>query len=169
MHCSSCGLGHTWPANTMWRKLLYSEFETCFGPSTQGAETKTHLKSRFSAILKKRGAMLKFGIGWPFTGHTFRNIEYILENEFDWPMLSSMTAYYNSTDAFPDINGPVDSVYMKMKARNLCTHRDFQNLGVNGARAGAMNSTIQVSVCVFVRACVCVCACARAHICSASV
>ena len=29
---------------------------------TQGAETKTHLKSRFSAILKKRGAMFKFGI-----------------------------------------------------------------------------------------------------------
>ena len=22
------------PANTMWRKLLYSGFETCFGPST---------------------------------------------------------------------------------------------------------------------------------------
>ena len=35
------------PANTMWRKLLYSGFETCFGPSTQGAGTKTHLKSRF--------------------------------------------------------------------------------------------------------------------------
>ena len=44
-------------ANTMWRKLLYSGFETCFGPSTQGAETKTHLKSRFCAILKKRGVM----------------------------------------------------------------------------------------------------------------
>ena len=42
-------------ANTMWRKLLYSGFERCFGPSTQGAGTKTHLKSRFCAILKKRG------------------------------------------------------------------------------------------------------------------
>ena len=48
----------TFPANTMWRKLLYSGFETCFGPSTQGAETKTHLKSRFCAILKK-GALCK--------------------------------------------------------------------------------------------------------------
>ena len=47
------------PANTMWRKLLYSGFETCFGPSTQGAGTKTHLKSRFSAILKKRGRDVK--------------------------------------------------------------------------------------------------------------
>ena len=46
-------------ANTMWRKLLYSGFETCFGPSTQGAGTKTHLKSRFclQAILKKRGVV----------------------------------------------------------------------------------------------------------------
>ena len=37
----------------MWRKFLYSGFETCFGPSTQGARTKTHLKSKFCAILTK--------------------------------------------------------------------------------------------------------------------
>ena len=30
-------------------------FETCFGPSTQGAATKTHLKTRVCAISKKRG------------------------------------------------------------------------------------------------------------------
>ena len=75
--------GHCFgPANTMWRKLLYSGFhtpkavtyheptvmwlfmighslgrmETCFSPSTQGAETTPHLKSRFclQAILKKK-------------------------------------------------------------------------------------------------------------------
>ena len=46
------------PVNTMWRKLLHSGFETCFGPSTQGAGTKTHLKSRFCAILEK-GAWCK--------------------------------------------------------------------------------------------------------------
>ena len=54
----------------MWRKFLYSGFETCFGPSTQGAGTKTHLKSRFSAILKKSGAMLKLGLTW--TGSRYR-------------------------------------------------------------------------------------------------
>ena len=52
------------PANTMWRKLLYSGFETSFGPSTQGAGfgagAKTHLKSRFCAILKKRGRDVRF-------------------------------------------------------------------------------------------------------------
>ena len=48
----------------MWRKLLYSGFETCFGPSTQGAETKTHLKSRFSAILIR--TMCDCVQGYPF-------------------------------------------------------------------------------------------------------
>ena len=42
-------------------KLFYSGFETCFGPSTQGAGTKTHLKSRFCAILKKKGARCNLG------------------------------------------------------------------------------------------------------------
>ena len=50
------------PANTkytVWRQFLYSGIETCFGPSTQGAGAKTHLKSRFCAIFQKRGAMLE--------------------------------------------------------------------------------------------------------------
>eukprot|EP01051_Picozoa_sp_SAG22_P002866 SAG22_NODE_132_length_18535_cov_8.178021_8_plen_491_part_00 len=33
---------------------------------------------------------------------------------------------------------PVSSIYSKLRARNLCNHRDFQNLGVNGARVGAV-------------------------------
>ena len=32
---------------------------------------------------------------------------------------------------------------MIQRARNLCNHRDFQNIGVNGARSGAMNESIQ--------------------------
>ena len=48
-----------WPAHTMWHNLLYSGFETCFGPSTQGAGTKTHLKSRFCTILKIKEARCK--------------------------------------------------------------------------------------------------------------
>ena len=30
------------------------------------------------------------------------------------------------------------SVYKYMKNRNRCNHRDYQNLGVNGARSGAV-------------------------------
>ena len=43
--------------------------ETCFGPSTQGAETETHLKSRFclQAILGKRGGA--GGKNLRLTGH----------------------------------------------------------------------------------------------------
>ena len=64
-----CGTNGTW-YNTMWRKLLYSGFETCFGPSpapkVPGSDIKTHLKSRFCTILKKRGVVLECEIGcWP--------------------------------------------------------------------------------------------------------
>ena len=57
--------GSFWPANAMWRNLLHSGFETCFGPSSQGAGTKMHLKSGFCAILTKRGAILEFEIDGP--------------------------------------------------------------------------------------------------------
>ena len=63
------GAGRSAPANTMWRKLLYSGFKTCFGPSTQGAGTKTHLKSRCCVVLKAKpsesGAMQYLGFAAP--------------------------------------------------------------------------------------------------------
>lgn len=71
---------------------------------------------------------------------TYENLLFILENEFDWPMLSATTAFMNSTWA--DVTGPSDSLYARMVARNRCMHRDYQNLAVNGARSGDMNSTI---------------------------
>jgi acyloxyacyl hydrolase len=58
-------------------------------------------------------------------------------------MLSASTAFYENTSSFPNINGPVNSSYLVNRRRNRCTHRDYQNLGVNGARAGSMNETIQ--------------------------
>jgi acyloxyacyl hydrolase len=33
-----------------------------------------------------------------------------------------------------------------MVGRNRCSHRDFQNIAVNGARAGSMNDTIVQSM-----------------------
>jgi len=41
------------------------------------------------------------------------------------------------------IKGPVDSIYMRVLARNQCNHRDFQNIGVNGARSSSMNDVVQ--------------------------
>merc|ERR1711990_643341 len=66
----------------------------------------------------------------------------VLEDEFDYPMLSAMTAFKNSTEGY-DISGPVNSTYLVNARRNLCARGDYQNLGVNGARVGAMNTTIQ--------------------------
>lgn len=70
----------------------------------------------------------------------FQDILFILENELDWPMLSSTTAYTNST--WSGISGPVDSTYLRMRELNRCNHRDYQNIAVNGARSGAMSEDI---------------------------
>jgi len=40
----------------------------------------------------------------------------------------------------PDSYGlPLSSLYQRMRARNLCMHRDFQNVGENGARSSHLN------------------------------
>jgi acyloxyacyl hydrolase len=38
--------------------------------------------------------------------------------------------------------GPIDSIYLRMRERNRCNHRDFQNIGVNGARVGSMEKIV---------------------------
>ena len=71
----------------------------------------------------------------------FKDLFFILENEFDWPMMSMTTGYKNST--WPSsITGPVDSTYLRLRDLNLCNHRDFQNIAVNGARASSMADQI---------------------------
>ncbi|XP_033753792.1 acyloxyacyl hydrolase-like isoform X2 [Pecten maximus] len=75
----------------------------------------------------------------------FEPLPFILENEFDWPELSSITGYKNTT--FTNvIHGPMNSVYNYLWQRNRCNHRDYQNLSVNGARSSAMADTIQKSL-----------------------
>uniref|UniRef100_H2ZEF6 Saposin B-type domain-containing protein n=1 Tax=Ciona savignyi TaxID=51511 RepID=H2ZEF6_CIOSA len=69
---------------------------------------------------------------------TFKDVLMILTDEFDWPQLSAITAY--TSNQWPNsIDGPVDSMYMRLLSRNRCIHRDYQNIGVNGARSGSMN------------------------------
>eukprot|EP00051_Salpingoeca_urceolata_P006995 m.92633 g.92633 ORF g.92633 m.92633 type:complete len:570 (+) comp15071_c0_seq6:2503-4212(+) len=77
---------------------------------------------------------------------TYKNVLYTLKNEFDWPQLSASTAFDSTSSWSPDIAGPVNSSYLTLRARNRCNHRDFQNIAVNGARAGSMNDTIQQSM-----------------------
>jgi acyloxyacyl hydrolase len=54
----------------------------------------------------------------------------VIEHEFNWPHKSWSTGFVS------EING--QSIYLKMRERNLCNHRDFQNLAVNGAKAKSL-------------------------------
>lgn len=77
--------------------------------------------------------------------NTYHNMLDILMDEFDWPMMSTATGYMNLT--WPGTpQGPMTSIYQKMRQRNLCMHRDFQNIGVNGARTGAMADEIMFTL-----------------------
>ena len=62
----------------------------------------------------------------------------ILTNEADFPQLSWATGHRDSAEYTPSITGPMSSVYSQMKALNRCNHRDYQNLGVNGARVSKL-------------------------------
>lgn len=78
------------------------------------------------------------------TTTTYDNILQILANEFDWPEMSATTGYTNNLwEGHP--RGPVASSYLKGLEQNRCTFRDFQNIGVNGARTSSMASSIMYS------------------------
>ena len=65
---------------------------------------------------------------------TFAHLLRNAENELDWPMLSWSTGHLNANSFAPDVTGPMSSFYSNLAANNLCNHRDYQNLGVNGAK-----------------------------------
>lgn len=54
----------------------------------------------------------------------------VIVHEFNWPHMSWATGFSN------DING--ESVYSRLRKRNRCNHRDFQNLAVNGAKSKSL-------------------------------
>ena len=71
----------------------------------------------------------------------YQDLMLVLENEFDWPMMSGVTGFTNST--WPtSISGAVDSIYNRLVQQNLCNHRDYQNIAVNGANAKDMAKEI---------------------------
>lgn len=87
----------------------------------------------------------EFATASEFNVPLFDKFTMILENEFDWPMLSAATGHMNNTmwkKYFNDTT-PVSSIYLKMKEINRCVHRDFQNLGVNGADSKEMMSIVK--------------------------
>jgi len=76
---------------------------------------------------------------------TYDELLTILSNEFDWPMMSSTTGYtYSDWTGHP--KGPVSSMYLKAVENNRCLHRDYQNIGVNGARTSSMADNVMFSL-----------------------
>ncbi|XP_074140626.1 acyloxyacyl hydrolase isoform X1 [Sminthopsis crassicaudata] len=65
------------------------------------------------------------------SAQTFSNLPMALSNELDWPQLSGMTGFLNSASRSPDL-----SVYLRLRQRNRCNHRDYQNISRNGASSG---------------------------------
>ena len=58
-------------------------------------------------------------------------------------LLEQLAEIYNVNSTWPSsITGPVDSTYLCLRDLNLCNHRDFQNIAVNGARASSMADQI---------------------------
>eukprot|EP01090_Pellita_catalonica_P010171 TRINITY_DN21636_c0_g1_i1.p1 TRINITY_DN21636_c0_g1~~TRINITY_DN21636_c0_g1_i1.p1 ORF type:complete len:602 (+),score=61.13 TRINITY_DN21636_c0_g1_i1:258-1808(+) len=70
-------------------------------------------------------------------GTTFDDLIEILEMEFDWPQMSATTGFLHS-DWRGHPEGPMKSMYSNFVERNLCNHRDFQSIAVNGARSSSM-------------------------------
>ena len=69
-------------------------------------------------------------------------ILYEVENEGDWPECSWSTGHMTNASDCPSTQLPLYSIYQRMRDRNRCNHRDYTNIGVNGARTGAMASDI---------------------------
>ncbi|KAM4705100.1 acyloxyacyl hydrolase [Rhinophrynus dorsalis] len=69
---------------------------------------------------------------------TFSNLPLAISNEFDWPQFSLYTGYQNST-----IGGWTSSLYLYLRKRNLCNHRDYQNIGRNGGESANLQEYIK--------------------------
>ena len=74
---------------------------------------------------------------------TFAGLVRNAENELDFPMLSWSTGHADTSVYAPDVNGPMDSIYKRLREHNLCNHNDYQNIGVNGASSGTIFSTLK--------------------------
>ena len=73
---------------------------------------------------------------------TFANIITNAENELDFPMLSWSTGHSPVSNYAPDVEGPLDSVYMRLRDNNLCNNNDYQNIGVNGADSSSLRDNL---------------------------
>ncbi|KAK2542492.1 Aoah, partial [Columba livia] len=69
---------------------------------------------------------------------SFSNLPMAFTDEFDWPQFSEITGFLNST-----IGGWTDSLYLRLRRRNRCNHRDLQNISQNGGSSGNLRYLIK--------------------------
>ncbi|KAI1242940.1 Acyloxyacyl hydrolase [Lamprotornis superbus] len=69
---------------------------------------------------------------------SFANLPMAFSDELDWPQFSEITGFLNST-----IGGWTDSLYLRLRKRNRCNHRDLQNISQNGGSSGNLLSLIK--------------------------
>lgn len=82
-----------------------------------------------------------------FSYGTYKDIISNVEDELDWPQISWSTGHLNNSQFYPNYwqnIEPTHSVYKFLKQTNLCNNNDYQNLGVNGARASNLLSFAQL-------------------------
>lgn len=69
---------------------------------------------------------------------SFFNLPTALTDELDWPQLSGATGFLNATSGMKE-----NSIYLHLRKRNRCNHRDYQNLSKNGASSQNLETFIE--------------------------
>ena len=64
------------------------------------------------------------------------------EDELDRPDCSWGTGFKTAEECPYNFGFPVASLYQRVRARNQCNHRDYQNMGVNGMRMTAIMNVV---------------------------
>lgn len=73
---------------------------------------------------------------------TLHNVTDHFMDELDWPHLGFVTGYENTTEPFL-IKGKTDSLYWRLRFRNRCNHRDYQNVCRNGASSADLMTYVE--------------------------
>eukprot|EP00164_Ancoracysta_twista_P005307 GFYU01007265.1.p1 GENE.GFYU01007265.1~~GFYU01007265.1.p1 ORF type:complete len:539 (-),score=142.02 GFYU01007265.1:238-1854(-) len=55
------------------------------------------------------------------------------EDELDFPYCGAYTGFETDPSKCPPGDDTPDSLYLRLKKQNRCNHRDYQNIGINGA------------------------------------
>lgn len=69
---------------------------------------------------------------------SFFNLPTALTDELDWPQLSGATGFLNATSGIKE-----NSIYLHLRKRNRCNHRDYQNISKNGASSQNLETFIE--------------------------